>query len=98
MSVNGISNGNVDPRQMMFQRMDASGDGKVDKTEMEAFAKMLSQRTGQTITAEQLIGMADQNGDGSLAIDELPPPPPPPQGQWGGQSSFEKGSGPNPFS
>ncbi len=97
MSVNGINNGNFDPRQAMFSRMDASGDGKIDKGEMEAFAQMLSQQTGQTISAEQLIAMTDQNGDGSLDIGEMPPPPPPPQGEWGGKSSFEKGRGPNPF-
>lgn len=98
MSVNGIgSSNNVDPRQMMFSRMDASGDGKIDKSELEGFAKMLSQQTGQTITADQLMSLADQNGDGSIGIDEMPPPPPP-QGEWGGQSSFEKGGArPNPF-
>lgn len=93
MSIDGI--GARDPRQMMFARLDQSGDGKLDKTELGSFAEKLSSMTGQTITADQLLKLGDKNGDGTLSADELPPPPPPP-GEWGGQSRFERHR-PHPF-
>jgi|JI10StandDraft_1071094.scaffolds.fasta_scaffold421786_1 Ca2+-binding EF-hand superfamily protein len=97
MSVSGV--GGQDPRQMMFSRIDTNGDGKADKSELTAFAQKLSQLTGKSISADEILAHGDQDGSGTIEAGELRPPPPPPGegGEWSGRSSFGRGER-NPFS
>src|SRR5215207_4901973 len=46
---------------MMFQRLDKNGDGKIDKTELEAAPERV----------QQFLGRADANGDGTITKEEM---------------------------
>lgn len=94
MAMDGTSG--AGPRRAMFARLDADGSGALERKELEELARRISERTGQTVTADQLL-QADANGDGALGQDELPAPKGPPPG-WEDASSYGMGSRPNPFS
>ncbi|MBI2472390.1 MAG: EF-hand domain-containing protein [Planctomycetes bacterium] len=67
----------------LFNKIDSSGDGGIDKSEFESFAEKISERTGNSIDAEEVFSTYDEDGDGSLSKDEVenfmkdnaPPPP-----------------------
>lgn len=67
----------------MFQRLDSSGDGKLDDQELSAFAQKISERTGQSVSVAELKQKLDTDGDGKVSQQELAKgrPPPPPFGQ-----------------
>ena len=72
MSIQGIGGG--DMRQKILQRLDANGDGALDRNELEQFSDVLSEKLGRDVNVDQFIGRADTNGDGALSVDELRPP------------------------
>lgn len=82
-------------REMMFRRLDTNGDGKLEKSELSSFAAKMSERTGQKISADDLLTRGDANGDGTLSADEMPAPPPRPD--RGDASSYQGKGPPNPF-
>jgi len=49
---------------------DQNSDGKLDKTELQAFADKIAERTGQTISVEELFSQYDSNSDGALSSEE----------------------------
>ncbi len=99
MAIN-VNNG---PPQNLFARIDSNGDGKADRTELEAFQKVMQQQHGgraPPISVDQLLKMGDADGDGALSSGEMPGPRHGSGGarggQWGDQSTFERGGRPNP--
>jgi Ca2+-binding EF-hand superfamily protein len=75
-------------REEMLSKMDANGDGSVDKAEFTSFAKQLSSKVGGAKDPEEIFAEIDTDGDGSItkaesdAFDEkmagemkAPPPP-----------------------
>jgi|GEM_PF-2029336 len=73
-------------RAQRFARLDQNGDGvrtrgfdkaisgemaRLSKTELQTLADKISQKTGQTITADDLLAKMDKNGDGSIAMNEM---------------------------
>lgn len=75
-----------DPEEK-FQELDSDGDGALSLEELQTMAEEISEMTGQTVTAEDLLEKMDTDGNGSLEKSEMPQPPEPPQG----------GGGPPPF-
>jgi len=74
-------------KEQMFSKVDADGGGTIDKVELSAFAKELSEKTGVEIDAEEALTTYDADGDGGLSQEEMDtmmkaemPPPPPPMG------------------
>ncbi len=73
----------------LFSKIDSNGSGSLDKTEFSAFAKKLSQDSGNSIDVDSAFSTYDANGDGSLSESELDSfmkantPPPPPGGTGG---------------
>ena len=78
----------------MFERMDANGDGKLDKAEITKMAEMRAQQQGDPAKAspervDAFIKFLDANGDGVVDKAELAakqkaraePPPPAEEGQ-----------------
>ena len=72
----------------IFEDADEDEDGVLDETEAEGLAEMISEATGETISAEDLVAEYDEDGDGVLSETETtealeanrpdgPPPPPP---------------------
>jgi Ca2+-binding EF-hand superfamily protein len=49
---------------------DQNSDGSIDKTEMQAFADKIAERTGQSISVEDLFSQYDSDADGTLNVDE----------------------------
>jgi Ca2+-binding EF-hand superfamily protein len=78
MSIGGISGGcggfNLpsvsEMRQQMFKRMDQDGDGVISKSECETAANAMSQKTGLSITADQMMSIFDLNQDGVITQSE----------------------------
>lgn len=64
----------------IFKRLDQSGDGVLNDAELQTMADELSQRTGTTVTVDDLKARLDGDGDGGVSLDEMraamPPPPP----------------------
>lgn len=58
-------------RAQRFARLDQNGDGQLSKTELQTLADKISQKTGQTITADDLLAKMDKNGDGGVAMNEM---------------------------
>jgi hypothetical protein len=65
----GISSLVSDPTGV-FKKMDANGDGKVDKTELTNYLQQASAQSGAMPSADQLLDQIDVNGDGSISQDE----------------------------
>lgn len=72
-----------DPEEK-FQELDSDGDGSLSLEELQTMAKEISEMTGQTVTAEDLLEKMDADGNGSLQLSEMPEPP-------------QGGGGPPPF-
>lgn len=76
--------GGMDPAKM-FAKVDADGNGGVDKSELQSLLNDVTQKTGvsNSTSTDELFSQIDSNGDGSLSQDELgqgmksimPPPP-----------------------
>lgn len=64
-----------------FEKMDANGDGALDETELVSMAAKLSEMTGQTVNASQIISDLDSDGNGLVDQEEFtagrPAGPPP---------------------
>lgn len=58
-------------RGKMFEKIDASGDGSLDKAEFGTFTDRLSEMTGTTVDSEEAFATADVNNDGVLDSDEF---------------------------
>ncbi|WP_155304585.1 hypothetical protein [Desulfosarcina widdelii] len=54
----------------MFSDSDEDEDDSLDATEMEAIADMITNATGEEVTAESLIEEYDEDGDGLLSEEE----------------------------
>ncbi len=78
MSIDAISGGGggynmpsiSEMRQRMFTRMDQDGDGVISKTECETAASEMSQKTGLSITADQMMSIFDLDQDGVITQAE----------------------------
>jgi Ca2+-binding EF-hand superfamily protein len=57
-------------REEMFSKMDANGDGSVDKAEFTSFAKQLSSKVGGAKDPEDIFAEIDTDGDGSITKAE----------------------------
>lgn len=57
--------------EMLFKKIDANQDGKVDKDELSAFASQIEEKTGQKLDIEQMFEDYDKDQDGVLSKDEL---------------------------
>ncbi|MCK4574542.1 MAG: EF-hand domain-containing protein [candidate division Zixibacteria bacterium] len=55
----------------MFNKLDANGDGSLDSSEIQSFADMLSERTGQSIDSVELMSQLDTDGDGLVNKTEM---------------------------
>ncbi len=75
-------------RDEMFAKVDQNGDGSLDKTEFQAMAEKMAERTGESMNVDEMFTQMDANSDGKLDQSELeagmeamrpdmPPPPPP---------------------
>lgn len=54
-----------------FKKADADGSGKIDSSELtELFAK-ISERTGKSLDASEMMKQYDKDGDGALGKDEM---------------------------
>ncbi len=69
----------------LFSDSDEDEDGSLDETEAEGIAQMISEATGEDMTAADLIDAYDADGDGELseeetlaALEENRPDDPPP--------------------
>lgn len=98
-SIGGLGNNNylfqMNARPMqqrqddLFSKIDSDSSSGIDKTEFSAFAKKLSQDSGNSIDVDDVFSTYDTDGDGSLSTEELksfmkdnaPSPPPPGQMQ-----------------
>ena len=84
----------------MFNKIDSSGDGKVDKTEFSAMTKKMSEMSGSSINSDQAFSKYDANKDGTLSKDELtsfmkdnaPAPPSGAEKSGGASKSSKSGS------
>lgn len=69
------------PPPSPFKDLDADGSGSLSEDELEKMASHISQMTGQTVTAEQLMAKLDTDGDGAVSAEEMeagrPKGPPP---------------------
>ncbi len=99
-SIGGLGNNNylfqmnarpIQQRQDdLFSKIDSDSSSGIDKTEFSAFAKKLSQDSGNSIDVDDVFSTYDTDGDGHLSSDEMKsfmrdnPPPPPPNGMSGG--------------
>lgn len=76
-----------DPTEM-FKKVDTDGDGGINQAELDAMAKEMTARSGQTLDMSEAINTYDLDGDTLLSQDEMgtmmmalkesmgPPPPP----------------------
>ncbi len=75
-------------KEEMFQKADANSDGKIDADELNEVLAKMSEMSGQTIDAAEVLSNADEDGDGALdqaemdnamakLREEMGPPPPP---------------------
>ena len=55
----------------LFDKIDANGDGSLDETELNAFVQSMSNTTGNSPTAEDLISKLDTDGNGLISQTEF---------------------------
>ncbi|MBI5558222.1 MAG: EF-hand domain-containing protein [Deltaproteobacteria bacterium] len=58
-------------QQQMSSKVDTDGSGKVDQTELTAFADGLYEKTGIEINTEEALSSYDTDGDGGLSEEEM---------------------------
>jgi Ca2+-binding EF-hand superfamily protein len=76
--ISGINNmfSNMDPsliqqmRENRFAKMDANGDGKVDKAELSSFLDGIAKETGKSMDVDKIFAEVDTNNDGYISKDE----------------------------
>jgi hypothetical protein len=109
--VNAISSGmsamNVGPmrgvqgsqgKDDLFTKVDANQDGSLDESEVATFAEKMSEMTGQSADAAEMMAKFDSDEDGAISADEFKagepqgPPPPPPGGVQAADSTDETSS------
>ena len=71
-----------------FNKADTNGDGFLDSTELSTVAGKISEMTGETTDADQMMADLDSDGDGKLSEEEFEAgrpdgPPSPPGGMMG---------------
>ena len=57
--------------QEMFKKVDSDGSGGVSQTELQTLTDRISEKSGQSLDAAQLLTTYDSNSDGSLGQDEM---------------------------
>jgi Ca2+-binding EF-hand superfamily protein len=57
-------------RQNMFTMMDEDGDGVISASECQTAATNMSQATGLSVSADEMMSIFDLNGDGSITQAE----------------------------
>ena len=57
-----------------FKELDTNASGSLDTSELKSLAEQLSQMTGVTVSAEDLLANLDLDGSGSLEVGEMPEP------------------------
>lgn len=80
MNMNAVSGsrppGPPPPRpEEKFKELDTDSSGSLDTTELKSLAEQLSQMTGVTVSADDLLASLDRDGSGSLEVGEMPEPP-----------------------
>ena len=89
--ISGISsNGYMDMSQMSsmrsqmknpFDEMDTDGNGSLNKSEISSLAEKMSEKTGESVSADDLMARMDSDEDGQVTQEELksdcPQGPPP---------------------
>ena len=55
----------------MFKKIDTDGDGGINQTELNAMAKEMSAKSGQTIDFSETLSSYDSNSDSLLSQDEM---------------------------
>ncbi len=73
-----------------FEKLDANADGGLDSTELATMAKHVSERSGTSVSVEDLLTGLDTDGNGQVSQAEFdagrpegPPPGPPKMGEEG---------------
>lgn len=82
----GMISARPNPEEM-FAKIDANGDGSIDKSELQSFTEKMSNQDGDTIDISKMFTDIDTDGDGAISQDEFlaAKPPDPPQGMGPGQ-------------
>jgi EF-hand domain pair/EF hand len=57
--------------ESLFDKLDVNKDGSLDKTEINAFVQSMSNTTGNSPTAEDLISKLDTDGNGQISQKEF---------------------------
>lgn len=80
-----------------FNEIDADGDGSVSATELETLTSEISERSGQSITATDMLDEYDSDSSGGLSQSEMDSMAQsimeqfgPPQGGGGGNGDFQQ--------
>lgn len=58
-------------RQNMFKKWDTDGNGTIDANEVQTAASTMSQKTGLSITSDQIMSIFDVDQDGSISQSEF---------------------------
>jgi len=68
-------------QEQMFSRVDQNGDAQLDESELQVMADKMSERTGMSMDAGQIMSKLDTDGDNMISEEEFAAgkPPPPPQ-------------------
>jgi len=69
-----------------FEKIDANGDGSLDKTELSSLTDRISKMTGKSVDADHMISKLDADKDGLVSQEEFKSgrPQGPPPGMMGG--------------
>lgn len=85
----GVQGGQKDDD--LFSKVDSNQDGSLDDSEVSAFTEKMSEMTGQSADAAEMMALFDTDESGSVSESEFSAarpqgPPPPPPSQMGGMS------------
>jgi len=77
-----------------FEKVDSNGDGSLDKNEIVTMTEKISEMTGQSVDANEMLSNLDSDGDGLLSQEEFKAgrpkgPPPGMAGMMGGGNSIQ---------
>lgn len=67
-------------KEEAFSKMDEDASGSLNVDELQGMAEMISKRTGEEVSTEDLLDELDSDGNGTVEMGEMPEPPsgPPP--------------------